>query len=828
MSSIVFDASLDSKKLEDGIKQSNKTVKEWARDVEKNADKVDQSINKIGRSFVNSGSASIKTTHATNTALKQELGLIEDIENAIAELKEQRKGAHSIEDIERYNKKIKEAELNLKEYTEAGIKSAETTETLTKTVGKWALSLGGATAILGLLKKAFMETTGGINLFNQVGAVTDQILYDITSGATVTITKLQSAIALQSRLNDLRLKEYGDKVKIAASDTEYQQLYSDSLDASLSKAERISVIDAALAAHNKSIDLRLENVRENLDYTRDALVDKPTSDKLLKQLTDLMAEEYKLEGERVASTKRLVRQRSTLIQEGIEEEKKYREDYANWLKEIEDDNVLYAKEQKEEAKKIRDEISVLKLEGKDKDLEVLKQKYDKDIETYKFNEDAKLSLKEKYELEKHAIEIKYLKELQKENQKYLEGIQKIDPGKGYSILNRSLEASGDKPLSFNPKSVDLKKPADSSRWAKAMQKANQDTDEAQQKALTEELRLRQQITGEVTDLVFQLAEATGMSESGLESLGSALDAFQSAVSGDWIGTVTSLLSGLIAMIPDEAAKFQKQIDSINSALEKQQRLIELAGRTGGEAEARSKEIQQLYDLKDATFAALAAERGKYNADTDRINELTASWEEVKVQIEEAEQAQVDFIAGGVTESTIADAIVQGFREGKTSVDDFGDYMNDALLDAVLNVFKAEILGPRITEITKYIQAALADKVLTGDEKTEIDRMTKEAADANKQIWEQLTGSLDLGNGPQQGLSGQISRSITEETGSELAGLFRRFADDERAIKDYSKLGLNHLVGIENNTFQTVVQLQLAVVELKNIVNNTKQIPTGAL
>jgi len=87
----------------------------------------------------------------------------------------------------------------------------------------------------------------------------------------------------------------------------------------------------------------------------------------------------------------------------------------------------------------------------------------------------------------------------------------------------------------------------------------------------------------------------------------------------------------------------------------------------------------------------------------------------------------------------------------------------------------------------------------------------------------------------EGLTGQIQRSITEQTGTELAGLFRRSADDERVVKDYTMMGVSHLVGIEANTAQTVEELKRAVEELQqantrldDVVTNTKQVPVGDL
>ena len=51
MANITFSADLDSSKLEAGIKKSNKTVKDWARDVETSSGKADRSFSKVGTSL---------------------------------------------------------------------------------------------------------------------------------------------------------------------------------------------------------------------------------------------------------------------------------------------------------------------------------------------------------------------------------------------------------------------------------------------------------------------------------------------------------------------------------------------------------------------------------------------------------------------------------------------------------------------------------------------------------------------------------------------------------------------------------------------------------
>jgi hypothetical protein len=83
----------------------------------------------------------------------------------------------------------------------------------------------------------------------------------------------------------------------------------------------------------------------------------------------------------------------------------------------------------------------------------------------------------------------------------------------------------------------------------------------------------------------------------------------------------------------------------------------------------------------------------------------------------------------------------------------------------------------------------------------------------------------MGESPTTGMMG-IARQLTEETGAELAGLWRRSADDQRQMRDYTKEGITHLVAIEHNTYNTVEELRVAVNELRDINSNTKPVYSG--
>ena len=140
-------------------------------------------------------------------------------------------------------------------------------------------------------------------------------------------------------------------------------------------------------------------------------------------------------------------------------------------------------------------------------------------------------------------------------------------------------------------------------------------------------------------------------------------------------------------------------------------------------------------------------------------------------------------------------------------------------------------GSQVATVADLDEAVAAAKLAeTNAETAETNAETAQTAAEAAQAAAEAAG-LDVFGGDQQarqGLSGQIRREITEETGTELAGLIRRQSDDLRVVRDYTKSGVTHLTKIEKNTQDTVLELQNAVVELKDINKNTKQAYTGAL
>jgi DNA repair exonuclease SbcCD ATPase subunit len=324
---------------------------------------------------------------------------------------------------------------------------------------------------------------------------------------------------------------------------------------------------------------------------------------------------------------------------------------------------------------------------------------------------------------------------------------------------------------------------------------------------------------------------------GLQSLNSGINQMFSGE--DVIGGLTQVAQGLkqvINAIPDALDKMTEKISVMAELVNEQLKLIQKAQRAGGMGETMIKAIQEQKKLLEALEKAEEKAKKRkdswihfgrsYQEDKEAYDKIHNQYVQAQDDLEKLNQEYKDFLSGGITQTTIADSIAQGFAEGKDSAKDFAQYMNDILRQAVMNVFKMKILGPEIDKLQEYITNALGDQNLSEKEYKDIQDMYAKIYTGYEQVWDNLNKVIPEEVETRGRLSGIIQRSITEETGTELAGLMRKISDDNRQNRDYNKLGVDHLINIEANTFQTVEELKLAVVELKAISKNTAPVYSG--
>jgi hypothetical protein len=248
------------------------------------------------------------------------------------------------------------------------------------------------------------------------------------------------------------------------------------------------------------------------------------------------------------------------------------------------------------------------------------------------------------------------------------------------------------------------------------------------------------------------------------------------------------------------------------------------------------EIEKLYETGklEKRTAALFEQLKRLREEGADINNLLGDLEQ---------QAREVFT--GTTSEAISDSIIEGLRQGYDSFQDFATDVEMLLQNAILNAIKYQTLEEPIKRLyEEFAKYAESDGELTAAEaeaiRAQYQAQIEEAIRQYEQWSEILNDDLLSGAGLQRGLQGAIRRELTEETASELTGLFRgqfditkRQLDVQINIKELEKRNnqaLSNIMtaafNIERNTADTVTWLQNAVGELRNIVKNTKPSQSG--
>jgi len=134
------------------------------------------------------------------------------------------------------------------------------------------------------------------------------------------------------------------------------------------------------------------------------------------------------------------------------------------------------------------------------------------------------------------------------------------------------------------------------------EEARKTADETQQDRLEHEQKIRENLLTIAQQLTGQLTQQGILSETEATLVNDTLGAIKT---GNLFAMASQAASIIISMFPQTAAaKYEEQIQKINQALRDQQRLIDQAARTGGEKDARQKELEILKQKKAADEEAL--------------------------------------------------------------------------------------------------------------------------------------------------------------------------------------------------------------------------------
>jgi len=223
---------------------------------------------------------------------------------------------------------------------------------------------------------------------------------------------------------------------------------------------------------------------------------------------------------------------------------------------------------------------------------------------------------------------------------------------------------------------------------------------------------------------------------------------------------------------------------------------------------------------------------------DRVKQVLDAYQKWVGELYNLKDTYMELLTG-TSPGGIADAIVQGFQQGKRSAQDFADDFEDMIKQALISAMKIKVLEEPLTGFYAQFADAMDDGVLTPEERIQLrstyDRILELARQWGDSI-EQTLGFDPFGTETQQqkGMAGQI-KGITEETASMIAGQF--YAMRELDQKVYSLMAANlpdqtgllgynkQIADIQQKAYMTGLEqldvLNQSVTHLAEIAANTR-------
>jgi hypothetical protein len=837
---------------------------------------------KVGKTFQIMTREAVNYSNVSQKGLSREVGLIADIERELGKMREKKREAFSVEEIEKYNKKIQEAELHLKEYNEAGKQSVATDvqkevsqNSIITSLTKWGIGM--------------LTITGAMKVFNQImdssNAATEQFRVFI-DGVKGSLQQLyQSLIPTAGQAGNL----VGNMIKGFKGAKELSQAidtYNDSLRSSqvleAKEIQKLKQLEATWRNASNSNTERKTALDEWITIRKEAAareldIETKLNQALISEIQNRPnLKAANLSKDQIESFTTIYATNSTLIQKaeeyykstlgataagyGVGVSEKTRQYYDNLKREIEglipvgmewNDVMTFVKLNASLSGKQIDALGesfkrLYKAQagGADIDAEVARwmgsiinkvSAADEKINNIVIQLNEQFELLDKAVASGNAAEIKSISEKIVLLQKELDLRTQI-------AKTSILEAYGGAPTKVvAPKIPNLgagtpSLPGFQMASIQAQKGADLGKTREELGLLEEQKKLRDEILQSASGLVMQLGQQIGLSQEELQILGSTLNAVNQLATGDYVGMVTSILSGLMAMIPNEAEKFALQVEHINNLISQQQRLIDQADRKGGKGTAIKDQMENLKQQKALADEQVRLAEINLKDKQGFLFGIGIGVNKAKKQLEEAKQAAIeagnaiedlqqeydDFMRGGITENTIADTIIQGFRDGKTGVDDFATYMNEVLTDAVLNIFKAKMLdSPEFKEYMDAISKALEDGIIDVAESENLNRLRDKANRSLQPGYDAATANLDVTGNAQnaQALSGAI-KGVSEETASVVAGQMNAMRIAQSEGLGLMRQQLSNLTEIAANTRNNVY--------IKSIYNLLKTAETGSL
>ena len=308
-----------------------------------------------------------------------------------------------------------------------------------------------------------------------------------------------------------------------------------------------------------------------------------------------------------------------------------------------------------------------------------------------------------------------------------------------------------------------------------------------------------------------VAEGAGMIASG-NIIGGAMKVLTSAISTE--------VESNTAVYEEAIAKLEKTIEKLDYTISqsvgedrvgnRQQAILELEDLE--EQAKKAQEAEKEAEKQVKVLGLTIAKKGKGSGtDQAKLEELEQKAEDARREVVEL-QKELNELFTGTTADSITDSIIQGFREGKRSIEDFAETFEDVMKTAMLNAFQMKYIEDEVAKFYEQFADYGEDGSFSAREIESLRElyasMINGARDDLNAI-DDILSSTGLGSLYQpenrSGMRGAI-KSITEDTANVMNGYLnamridtRELLNNARAELEISRQSSIHLSEIASNT-----------------------------
>lgn len=295
------------------------------------------------------------------------------------------------------------------------------------------------------------------------------------------------------------------------------------------------------------------------------------------------------------------------------------------------------------------------------------------------------------------------------------------------------------------------------------------------------------------------------------------------------GEVDSVTFGLFNLL-----RSGKQYDYIANS--EAQEIYDFIQQNGGYSRDEGLSIEAAYALKESADI--------WSKMPDWMQESVEKMIEINEQTEELKETLNESLFQ-TTSKDLEDAIIEGLKNGKKGLDEFGSEFEEIMRDALLQSFVIEELRPKIKKFyEEYIQLADSDgdgKLdLTKDDIGVLRKKLNGLITETTEGWEnfkQIVGYTESSDASTQSATSRGYQTMSQDDGNELNGRFsdlqmkgQQIIDINTGIRDIASEirqlqveSLLELRGINENTGNTVKILKMHTSMLSRISDNTSRI-----